>query len=123
MLLRLLLAAVVISTIARAQGVHVRVSPDVKTGIESTTEYPTIQMALFAGIGPDGKPGRVFIEIAPGTYHSYAEFENSGPGWRPKERASWSHQLTSAEAKQYLPGKFLAGPDHWDPVAETKKQP
>jgi pectinesterase len=23
----------------------------------------------FAGIGPDGKPGRVFIDIAPGTYH------------------------------------------------------
>jgi pectinesterase len=73
MLLRLLLAAVMLSTIARAQDVHVRVSPDVKTGIESTTEYPTIQMALdhhpFAGVGPDGKPSRVFIEIAPGTYH------------------------------------------------------
>ncbi|HEX3430617.1 MAG TPA: pectinesterase family protein [Rhizomicrobium sp.] len=51
-----------------AQDVHVRVSPDVKTGIEGTTEFPTIQMALdhhpFAGPG-----GRVFIEIAPGTYH------------------------------------------------------
>ena len=51
-----------------AQDVHVRVSPDVKTGIEGTTEFPTIQMAMdhhpFAGPG-----GRVFIEIAPGTYH------------------------------------------------------
>jgi len=51
-----------------AQDVHVRVSPDVKTGIEGITEFPTIQMALdhhpFAGPG-----GRVFIEIAPGTYH------------------------------------------------------
>jgi hypothetical protein len=69
MLLRLLFAAVMISTVARAQGVHVRVSPDVKTGIESTTEYHTIQMALdhhpFAGVDPDGKPSRVFIEIAP----------------------------------------------------------
>src|SRR5579863_2807203 len=57
----------------RAQDVHVRVSPDVKTGIEGTTEFPTIQMALdhhpFAGIGPGGKPSRVFIEIAPGVYH------------------------------------------------------
>lgn len=57
---------------ARAQDVHVRVSPEVKTGIEGTTEFPTIQMAMdhhpFAGIGPDGKPGRVFIEIAPGIY-------------------------------------------------------
>jgi pectinesterase len=56
-----------------AQDVHVRVSPDVKTGIEGTTEFPTIQMAMdhhpFAGIGPDGNPGRVFIEIAAGVYH------------------------------------------------------
>jgi pectinesterase len=55
------------------QDVHVRVSPDVKTGIEGTTKFPTIQMAMdhhpFAGIGRDGKPGRVFIEIAPGVYH------------------------------------------------------
>jgi len=60
-------------TSGMAQDVHVRVSPDVKTGIEGTTEFPTIQMALdhhpFAGIGRDGKPGRVYIEIAPGTYH------------------------------------------------------
>ena len=58
---------------ARGQDVHVRVSPDVKTGIEGTTEFPTIQMAMdhhpFAGIGPDGKPGRVYIEIEPGVYH------------------------------------------------------
>lgn len=58
---------------ANAQDVHVRVSSDVKTGIEGTTEFPTIQMAMdhhpFAGIRPDGKPGRVYIEIAPGVYH------------------------------------------------------
>ena len=57
---------------ACAQDVHVRVSPDVKTGIEGTTEFPTIQMAMdhhpFAGPGPDGRPGRVYIEIAPGVY-------------------------------------------------------
>jgi pectinesterase len=70
---RLLLVALFLSTVAGAQDVHVRVSPDIKTGIESTTEYPTIQMALdhhpFAGTRRDGTPGRVFIEIAPGTYH------------------------------------------------------
>lgn len=59
--------------LARGQDVHVRVSPDVKTGIEGTTEFPTIQMAMdhhpFAGVGRDGKPGRVFIEVAPGVYH------------------------------------------------------
>jgi len=56
-----------------AQDVHVRVSPDVKTGIEGTTEFPTIQMAMdhhpFAGVGKNGKRGRVYIEIAPGVYH------------------------------------------------------
>jgi pectinesterase len=40
----------------------------VKTGIEGTTEFPTIQMAMdhhpFAG-----KNGRVYIEIEPGVYH------------------------------------------------------
>jgi pectinesterase len=55
------------------QDVHVRVSPDVKTGIEGTTEFPTIQMAMdhhpFASKAQNGKPGRVFIEIAPGVYH------------------------------------------------------
>ena len=74
---RLILAALLLYPLCQAQlnyaqDVHVRVSPDVKTGIEATTEFPTIQMAMdhhpFAGLGPDGKPGRVFIEIAPGTY-------------------------------------------------------
>jgi pectinesterase len=67
------LAALCLPLATRAQDVHVRVSPGVKTGIESTTEFPTIQMAMdhhpFAGKGPDGKPGRVYIEIAPGVYH------------------------------------------------------
>lgn len=69
-----LLAVIVnLPLLANAQDVHVRVSPDVKTGIEATFEFPTIQMAMdhhpFAGVGKDGKPGRVYIEIAPGTYH------------------------------------------------------
>jgi pectinesterase len=68
-----LLAAAGLAQPVRAQDVHVRVSPDVKTGIEGTTEFPTIQMAMdhhpFAGVAPDGKPGRVYIEIAPGVYH------------------------------------------------------
>jgi pectinesterase len=67
--MRLVLPIILSASLAAlAQDVHVRVSPDVKTGIEGVTEFPTIQMAmdhhLFAG--PDG---RVFIEIAPGTYH------------------------------------------------------
>jgi pectinesterase len=57
----------------RPQDVVVRVSLDVKTGIEGTTEFPTIQMAMdhhpFAKVGEDGRRGRVYIEIAPGVYH------------------------------------------------------
>jgi len=63
----------IVSAGSFAQDVHVRVSPDVKTGIEAISEFPTIQMAMdhhpFAGVGKDGRPGRVFIEIAPGVYH------------------------------------------------------
>jgi pectinesterase len=68
MLSRLSLALFILTLTTQAQDVHVRVSPDVKTGIEGTTEFPTIQMAMdhhpFTGPG-----GRVFIEISPGTYH------------------------------------------------------
>lgn len=68
-----LIAWIALCTSLSAQDVHVRVSSDVKTGIEGTTEFPTIQMAMdhhpFPSVGPDGKLGRVYIEIAPGTYH------------------------------------------------------
>jgi pectinesterase len=47
--------------------VHVEVRPDVKTGIESTTQYPTIQMAMDHA--PDAGAGRVFVHIYPGVYH------------------------------------------------------
>jgi pectinesterase len=67
-----MLAGAALGPLACAQDVHVRVSPDVKTGIEGTTEFPTIQMAMdhhpMAGLGPHGEPGRVYIEIAPGVY-------------------------------------------------------
>jgi pectinesterase len=53
----------------------------------------------------------------------YAESGSTGPGASPSTRVPWSHQLTAAEAKQYLPQTFLAGPDHWDPIAEAAKLP
>jgi pectinesterase len=57
----------------------------------------------------------------------YAESNSTGPGASPSTRVSWSHQLTPAEAKQYLPQTFLSGPksgpDHWDPIAEAAKLP
>jgi pectinesterase len=71
--MRILIAVSLFVRFAAGQDVHVRVSPDVKTGIEGTTEFPTIQMATdhhpFAPPGKNGRPGRVYIEIAPGTYH------------------------------------------------------
>src|SRR5277367_3946750 len=69
----LAIALLTIAPLAQAADVHVRVDPSVKTGIEGTTEFRTIVMAMdhhpFATPNPDGTPGRVFIEIAPGTYH------------------------------------------------------
>jgi pectinesterase len=69
----MLLVSLLVIAVAHSQDVHVRVSPDVKTGIEGTTEFPTIQMALdhhpFPKATPEGKAGRVFIEIEPGVYH------------------------------------------------------
>jgi pectinesterase len=45
----------------------------------------------------------------------YAEYKNSGEGASPKTRVSWSHQLTSAEAKRYTIENILSGSDHWNP--------
>jgi pectinesterase len=53
----------------------------------------------------------------------YAESNSTGPGASPLTRVSWSHQLTPAEAKQYLPATFLRGKDHWNPEAEAAKLP
>jgi pectinesterase len=70
---RLALAALLLALPLYAADVHVRVDPAVKTGIEGTTSFPTIQNALdhhpFATPNADGTPGRVFIEIVPGIYH------------------------------------------------------
>jgi pectinesterase len=62
--------------LALAADVHVRVdpaAPHANPGNENLTVFPTIQNALdhhpFATHHADGTPGRVFIEIAPATYH------------------------------------------------------
>ena len=74
----LLLAAILVPTLAHPQDVHVRVDPSAPPaapGNEDRTVFPTIQNAMdhhpFAGPAPgkDGRPARVYIEIAPGTYH------------------------------------------------------
>ena len=53
----------------------------------------------------------------------YAEFNSTGPGANPSARVPWSHQLSAAQARQFLPKAFLAGKDHWNPEAEAKKLP
>jgi pectin methylesterase-like acyl-CoA thioesterase len=45
----------------------------------------------------------------------YAEFGSTGPGADLAARASWSHALSLAEARAYLPRTFLAGSDGFDP--------
>ncbi len=37
----------------------------------------------------------------------YAEYKNSGPGFKPEKRASWSHQLTKKQAKKYTTSIIL----------------
>ncbi len=37
----------------------------------------------------------------------YAEYHNSGPGFQPKKRVSWSYQLTKRQAKRYSKGNIL----------------
>jgi len=70
---RLLPLALALTLPLHAADVHVRVDPAVTTGINGTTEFPTIVNALdhhpFATPNPDGSHGRVFIEITPGIYH------------------------------------------------------
>jgi pectinesterase len=53
----------------------------------------------------------------------YAESNSTGPGANPSTRVSWSHQLTPAEARPYLPANFLRGTDRWNPEAEAAKLP
>jgi pectinesterase len=53
----------------------------------------------------------------------YAEYNNSGPGWRPKQRPAWDHILTAKEASVFEPQTFLKGGDHWNPIAEAAKLP
>lgn len=50
----------------------------------------------------------------------YAEFGSTGPGAKPSERVSWSHQLTKEEAAKYTVQLVLAGNDGWDPTEKIK---
>ncbi|RKR81476.1 pectinesterase [Mucilaginibacter gracilis] len=42
----------------------------------------------------------------------YAEYKNTGPGYQPNQRVTWSHQLTDAEASKYTMKQILRD---WNP--------
>ena len=66
---------------------------------------------------PPWNPGDSFAT----TY--YAERGSTGPGATISSRLAGSHQLSAVEAAAFVTRKFLAGADHWDPIAEAAKLP
>lgn len=53
----------------------------------------------------------------------YAERGSSGPGALTQSRLAGTHQLNANEASQFMPRKFLAGSDRWNPVMEAARLP
>lgn len=47
----------------------------------------------------------------------YAEYNSTGAGADPAGRTPFSHQLTAAQATKYATKIYLAGSDHWNPLA------
>lgn len=65
-------------------------------------------------------------EWHPGETHSldtafYAERGSTGSGAHPEERETHAHELSTDEARKYLPAMFLRGSDNWDPAAAEPK--
>ena len=46
----------------------------------------------------------------------YAEYNSTGAGANPKQRAAWSKQLTSKMAERFTASEVLKGYDNWNPV-------
>ena len=46
----------------------------------------------------------------------YAEFNSTGPGAKPTERAGWAKQLSSEEAQKITVRSVLGGSDEWEPA-------
>jgi pectin methylesterase-like acyl-CoA thioesterase len=74
----------------------------------NTLMGPEIAPAGWLEWEHDGKPS------LPTAY--FAEYQSKGPGARMDQRHALSVRLTSAEAAQYTPERFLAGTDGWDPT-------
>ncbi|HEX5317044.1 MAG TPA: pectinesterase family protein, partial [Candidatus Kapabacteria bacterium] len=72
---------------------------------------------IEASIDPAG-----WREWKPGETHKietsfYAEYGSHGVGGNTSQRDPHSKQLLKNEIDQYSANIFLAGPDHWDPIA------
>jgi len=79
-----------------------------------------IHCELGGHILPQGwdpwKGDAMFIDKEKTAY--YAEYGNTGASADTKNRVTWSHQLTEAEAKQYTIKNILGGVDNWQPLTE-----
>lgn len=100
----------------------------------------------ITGAGPDvktflGRPWRDFASVAflntemsdvvrPVGWHNwekparekssrYTEFKSTGPGAHQGLRASWSRQLSAAEARSITAATVLSGSDRWSPGIPT----
>jgi len=72
-----------------------------------------LETAMPAAVRPEGwnnwgKPDREKTA-------RYAEFHNTGPGATPDQRAPWSRQLSTEEAKAITKQAVLCGTDGWKP--------
>ncbi len=127
-----------------------RVAPDQTTGYVITNSRVTHDDSALDRDGKPtvfylGRPWRVFSRVVvmhtelPATLAAggwsiwskadtnpqafYAQYDNSGPGWRPEAFVGWSHALNAKEAAAFEPKRFLAGADHWDAEAEAARLP
>ncbi|MET0573932.1 MAG: pectinesterase family protein [Pedobacter agri] len=77
-----------------------------------------INCDLGKHIVPEGwnpwKGDKMFPDKEQTTF--YAEFKSSGPGASPKNRLSWTKQLSEKEAKTYTLKNILGGTDQWTPL-------
>jgi pectinesterase len=49
----------------------------------------------------------------------YAEYNSKGQGADPKNRVSWSHQLTKPEAETYTVKNIFSGLEDWNPLEQN----
>lgn len=108
----LLMLALLVSgwpLLARAQDVHVRVSPSFAGLRANVNDFPTIQMALDHAPQP-GPGGRLYLEIAPGIYHERVMVTQNRPrttfqggGTKPEDV-----QITASENARSAGGTFFS---------------